>query len=382
MRDIYQKKNYISARLIFISAVFVILVFTASLLPDVLSYDELTAQDIELSEQEATVRAIKRVMPAVVNINVYDREQTVTLDLQTGESTRQEERIQKSEGSGVIISDNGYIITNKHVIDSARDATAEYRVILDSGQEYYAQLISRDPLYDIAVLKIFDKNLPTVELGDSDALEPGMSVIAIGNALGRYQNTVTKGIVSGLGRSVPVTDIAGRPQALDNVIQTDAGINPGNSGGPLVDLRGRVVGINTAIDSSGEAIGFAIPINDIRPIIQSIRAEDRVVRPQLGVRYIMLTPKIANDNGLGRTSGAWITSTDGSPAVVPDSPAAEAGLQENDIIFEINAIPVMRESTLLSIIQKYRPGDRIGMKVQRGEKIIIQEVVLGEFSGN
>lgn len=337
------------------------------------------AQDIELSEQEAAVRAIKRVMPAVVNINVYDREESVAIDLQTGEQTQEKRRVQKSEGSGILISENGYIITNKHVIDSAKPETAEYRIILNSGQEYYAQLIDKDPLYDLAVLKIFDKNLPTVELGDSDALEPGMSVIAIGNALGRYQNTVTKGIVSGLGRSVPVTEQAGQPQALDNVIQTDAGINPGNSGGPLVDLRGRVVGINTAIDRTGEAIGFAIPINDVRPVVQSIWQEDRIARPQLGVRYMMLTPKIAKDNNLARSSGAWITGQDNGPSVVPGSAADEAGLQEGDIIFEINAIKIEKDNTLLSVIQQYRPGDRIGLKIQRRDKVLIRQVVLQDF---
>jgi len=341
--------------------------------------EALVAQDLELDEQKAAVRAIKQVMPAVVSITVYDTEESVTLNLESGEQKREERRVQKSEGSGVLISPDGYILTNKHVVNSARPDTAEYRVILNSGKEYYAQLISQDPLYDLAVLKIFDKNLPTVELGDSDALEPGTSVIAIGNALGRYQNTVTKGIVSGLGRSVPVTDQAGQPEALDNVIQTDAGINPGNSGGPLVDLNGRVVGINTAIDQTGEAIGFAIPINDVRPIVQSIQNEDRIVRPQLGVRYMMLTAKLAKDNGLPRESGAWITGQGEEPAVLPGSAADRAGLQAGDIIFEINAEKVRQDNTLLSLIQHYRPGDRIGLKVQRGGKVLIKEVVLQEF---
>lgn len=337
-----------------------------------------TAEDLRLDDQEATVRAIKKVMPAVVSIVVYDRSETV-LDLSTGQAGK--ERMEKGSGTGFLISPDGLILTNKHVVEAGDQATAEYRILLNSGKQYYAQLIGKDPINDLAVLKIFDKNLPYVELGDSDKLEVGTTVIAIGNSLGRYQNSATKGIVSGLGRSLVASDqTATTIESLDNVIQTDAEINLGNSGGPLLTLDGKVVGIDVAMDEAGTSIGFAIPINDARPVIQSVRQTGRIVRPRLGVRYIMLTPETAQDKGLGTTSGALVLSgQDGSPAVMPDSPAAKAGIRDGDIILEINAIKLEGKNTLLSILQKFQPKNKIGLKIRRGNKILIKTVELDEF---
>ncbi len=338
------------------------------------------AEDLRLDEQEATIRAINKVMPAVVSIIVYDYKDFVALDVPSGKKEIRKYRKKLGEGTGFLISPDGYILTNKHVVAGADPKTGEYRVILNSGKEYYAQLIGIDPLNDLAVIKIFDKNLPFVELGDSDRLSIGASVIAIGNALGRYDNSATKGIVSAVGRSLVASDQSGYSEALDNLIQTDAKINVGNSGGPLIDLFGRVVGINTAVEAAGSAIGFAIPINDARPVIKSVKERGRIVRPYLGVRYRMLTPLLARDNNLPRTSGAWITAGESSlPAVVPGSPAAKAGIQAGDIIFEINAIKIKGIHTLLSIVGRYQPGDRIGLKIQRGNKIIIRIVTLEEY---
>jgi S1-C subfamily serine protease len=256
-----------------------------------------------------------------------------------------------------------------------------YRIILNSGKQYYAQLIGKDPLNDLAVLRIFEKDLPFAKLGDSNSLQIGTTVIAIGNALGLYQNTATKGIVSGLGRSITASDkYNSNIEILDNIIQTDAEINPGNSGGPLLNLQGQVIGINVAIDETGSAIGFAIPINDARPVIKSIIKSGRIIRPKLGLHYIMLTSEMAIDNKLNRTSGAWINS--GGTTDMPiekNGPADIAGLQAGDIIFEINAIKVEGKDTLLSIIQRYQPGDKIGMKVMRGARILIITAILGEF---
>ncbi|MBI4779427.1 trypsin-like peptidase domain-containing protein [Candidatus Falkowbacteria bacterium] len=231
------------------------------------------------------------------------------------------------------------------------------------------------------MLKIFDKNLPYVGLGDSDKLQIGSTAIAIGNALGRYQNSATKGIVSGLGRSIEASDQTGaNAESLDNVIQTDAEINLGNSGGPLVDLNGNVIGINVAIDQAGSSIGFAIPINDAKPVIKSVREIGRIVRPRLGLRYVMLTPEIAQANKLTRSSGAWISASQGGTAsILPDSPAAKAGLKEGDIITEINAIKLQDRVTLLSIIQKYKPGDKIGLRVFRDGKFLVLIATLDEF---
>lgn len=330
------------------------------------------ADSLQLDEQEASIRAIAMARPAAVSIVVYD-------ELPAGGKPVAEQEI-KGRGTGFIISQEGYIITNKHVIAAASDK-GSYRIILNSGKQYYAQLIGKDPIYDLAVLRIFDKDLPFVALGDSRKLKVGSSVIAIGNALGLYQNSATKGIVSGLGRSIIAGDDAsGQYEALDNVIQTDAEINPGNSGGPLIDLEGRVIGINVAIDRKGTSIGFAIPVNDARPIIRSILESGRIIRPKLGLRYTMLTPEIALDNDLSRQNGAWINSgKDASDPIVPDGPADKAGLLAGDIVFEVNAIKVENEDTLMSIIQRYRPGERIGLKVQRGAKVLILVVELGEF---
>ncbi len=342
---------------------------------------DIVAENLQLDEQEAAIRAIAEVRPAVVNIIVYDEKDVLTIDVSTGLKNIKSKRVLRGRGTGFIINSDGYIITNKHVVDSASDK-GSFRIIMNNGKQYYAQLIAKDPLNDLAVLKIFDEDLPFVRLGDSNSLQIGTSVIAIGNALGLYQNSATKGIISGLGRSIVASEESnGQLEALDNIIQTDAEINPGNSGGPLIDLYGRVIGINVAIDENGSAIGFAIPINDARPVINSIIESGRIIRPRLGLRYIMLSPEIAIDNNLNRTNGAWITAGDmGGEAIVKNGPADISGLLPGDIIFEINAIKVEGKDTLLSIVQRYKPGDKIGMKVLRGEKVLILIAELDEFS--
>lgn len=342
--------------------------------------EPLTADILKLDEQEATIRAIKKVMPAVVSIIIYDEKEIITLDLATGKQLVKKEKVKAGSGTGFIISADGLILTNKHVVGSAEEKSAQYQVVLASGKEYYAQLIGKDPINDLAVLKIFDKNLPSVELGDSDTLEIGTSVIAIGNVLGKYQNSVTKGIVSGLERNLIASDSTGNMQNLSNTIQTDAEINLGNSGGPLITLEGRVIGVNVAIDEAGKSIGFAIPINDAKPVIKSVKERGLIIRPRLGVRYVMITPVMAEKEKLARISGARIIKgDDGSAAVVPGSPAEKAGLTEGDIIFEVVGIKVEGKNTLLSITQRFKPKDKLGLKIQRGSKIIIRTVELDEF---
>jgi serine protease Do len=340
---------------------------------------EGATEQAEFNEQESTIRAIEKTMPAVVNITVHQTEEVTRLKAPNGEKVTEEKRVEKGSGTGFIISSDGYIITNKHVIHTDRPADTQYRVILSSGKKYYAQLIDKDPLHDLAVLKIYDKGLPSVDLGNSENLKVGATVIAIGNALGEYQNTVTKGIVSGLGRSLQASG-NGVTEFLSNVIQTDAEINLGNSGGPLIDLKGDVVGVNVAVDQRGSDIGFAIPIDDVKPVINSIRKNGTIVRPQLGVRYVMLDPQIAQEKEVKRDRGALvITGEEGEPAVVEDSPADQAGLMAGDIIFEINAVKIKDDNDLRSVVQRYKPGDRIGMKIQRGNKIFIRETELQKF---
>lgn len=339
------------------------------------------ADNLRLDDQEATIRAINKVMPAVVSIIITDVESSVIVNLNTGEQTEEKSKVRKGSGTGFLISPDGLILTNKHVVGAGDDKTADYRVILSSGKQYYAQLIGKDPINDLAVLKIFDKNLPFVQLGDSDRLEIGATVVAIGNTLGRYQNSATKGIVSGLGRSIEASDQSGKQaEVLDNVIQTDAEINMGNSGGPLIDLSGNIVGINVAIDQTGSAIGFAIPVNDAKPVIKTVKEIGRIVRPRLGVRYRMLTPVIAQELKLAKGSGAWITTNVvQGPSVLAGSPADKAGLRPGDIIMEINGIKLENKTTLLSVIQKYKPGNKIGLRVFRDGKIIILTAALDEF---
>ena len=341
----------------------------------------LVADTLRLDDQEATIRAINKVIPAVVNIIVLDQQTTTIINLTTGEQTQKTEIVRKGSGTGFLISADGLILTNKHVVGAANEKTGQYKILLNSGKQYYAQLIGKDPINDLTVLKIFDKNLPYVQLGDSDQLSIGTTVIAIGNALGRYQNSATKGIVSGVGRNIEASDQSGNiSEILDNVIQTDAEINPGNSGGPLVDLAGNIVGINVAIDQSGSAIGFAIPINDAKPVVKSVREIGRIVRPRLGVRYHMLTPELAQQLKLAKDSGAWISvNQDGTPSVLAGSPADKAGLKPGDIVTEINGIKLQGKATLISVIQKFKPGDRIGLKVFRDGKFINLIAVLDEF---
>lgn len=373
--------NYYMKKYLIIGLIFLV---SLSIGLSVYNYPEINkviADSLRLDDQDATIRAIKKVMPAVVNIIVMDKETATVIDLFTGEQTQKTETVKKGSGTGFLISPDGLILTNRHVVGTGNEKTAEFKIILNTGKQYYAQLIGKDPINDLAVLKIFDKNLPFVELGDSDKLQIGSTVIAIGNTLGRYQNSATKGIVSGLGRSIAASDQNGaNAEALDNVIQTDAEINPGNSGGPLVDLAGKIIGINVAIDQAGSSIGFAIPINDARPVIKSAREIGRIVRVRLGIRYVMLTPQTAQDNKLLRNSGAWIVpSIDGTPPILPDSPAAKAGLKSGDIITEVNAIKLEDRTTLLSVVQKYKPGNKIGLKVFRGGKFLVLIATLDEF---
>lgn len=328
-------------------------------------------------EQEATVRAIKKVSPAVVNINVSVK--TIRTSMINGVATTS--RIDTSDGSGTgfIISSDGLIITNKHVIDTEKGADVSYRVTLANGQRQYAMLIGKDPLNDLALLKIFDKNLPFVELGDSDKLPLGSSVVAIGNALGMYQNSVTKGIISGLNRDVVAYDSAGRPENLANVLQTDAQINLGNSGGPLVDLTGKVIGVNVAMDSSGQSIGFAIPINDVKSVIRSAKEKGHIVRPRLGVQYLTINQDLVEKYKLTQNQGAWIYSDDQVSSIAPNSPASRAGLLNNDIILEIDGHKLSQQKTLISIVQNYQPGQKIKLKVWRSNKALVIEIVLDKY---
>ena len=292
-------------------------------------------------------------------------------------------------GTGFIVSEDGMILTNKHVV---LDTEAEYTVLTNDGKSYPAKVLARDPIQDLAVIKISQEktvnnqgdftltNFPVVKLGDSDSLQIGQTVIAIGNALGEFRNTVSAGVVSGLGRSITASG-GGLSETIEDVIQTDAAINQGNSGGPLLNLKGEVIGIDTAMVQGAQNIGFAIPINYAKKDIEQIKASGKIVYPYLGVRYVLITEKIQKDNNLGVDYGAWIVKGEGGePAVAQGSVAESAGLKENDIILEFNGEKITTENSLAKIIQKYNPGDQISLKIIRDKEEKTVSVTLGERS--
>ena len=271
-------------------------------------------------------------------------------------------------GTGFIITSDGYIVTNKHVV---ADEEAEYTVMMNDESKYDAEVVARDPTTDFAVLKIEGKDFPTIELGDSDELKVGQTVIAIGNALGEFRNTVSVGVISGLSRSITASSFGFGSENLVGVIQTDASINHGNSGGPLLNLAGQVIGINTAIAQDAQNIGFAIPINEVKNSIESVKEYGKIIKPWLGVRYIMINKSIAESNKLDVDYGALIIRGEERTdlAVIPGSPADKAGLVENDIILEVNGEKIDQNYPLMKAIAKFKPGDEITLKVlHKGEE--------------
>ncbi len=265
-------------------------------------------------------------------------------------------------GSGFIVSSDGLIVTNRHVVS---DTSAKYTVHLSNGKSYDATVLARDAVLDVAVVKIQAYGLPSLQLGDSDTLRLGQSVIAIGNALGQFQNSISVGVVSGLSRSITAGDETGSSESLDHVIQTDAAINPGNSGGPLLDLSGRVVGMNTAIVQGSENIGFAIPINSIKTVISSVQRTGKIVRPYIGIRYETIDSDYQKQNHLSVDYGVIILpgAKKGELAVIPGSPADKAGLVENDIILEVDGVKLDQDHDLANIIRQKNVGDTVHLTV-------------------
>lgn len=297
-----------------------------------------------------------------------------------GQNQNQNTQIQKQEiggGSGFFISPDGLAITNKHVID---DPDATYAAYTSDGVKRKIKIISKDPVLDIAVIKISGTDFPYLDLGNSDGVKVGQSVIAIGNALGEFRNTVSLGIVSGLSRSIMASDISGKSELLDQVIQTDAAINPGNSGGPLVDLSGKVVGVNVAIAYGSENIGFALPSNEVGSALSSVKNYGKIVRPFLGVGYVEITSEIKSEKKLPVDYGALISGDGADPAVVKNSPAEKAGIKAGDIILEIDGEKLSKERSLASVIRDKKIGDKITIKILRGGSEKIFTVTLGKIS--
>jgi serine protease Do len=291
-------------------------------------------------------------------------------------------------GTGFIISEDGMILTNKHVV---QDEEADYTILTNDGKKYPARVLARDPIEDLAILKIGKEKIitqngdfneqvfPMIKIGDSANLQIGQTTIAIGNALGEFRNTISVGVVSGLGRTITASG-GGIIETLEDVIQTDAAINKGNSGGPLLNIKGEVIGINVAMAEQAQSIGFSIPINKAKRDIEQIKTIGKIIYPFLGVRYVLITPEIQKEKELSVGYGALVIKGEkGEVAIVADSSAEKAGLQEGDIILEINSEKITPQNSLSRIIRKYNPEDQISLKILREEKQEIINIVLGEY---
>jgi S1-C subfamily serine protease len=266
-------------------------------------------------------------------------------------------------GTGFLITADGMIVTNKHVVS---DSGADYSVITNDGKDYPAKVLALDPNQDIAIIKIDGQNFPILELGGSDALKIGQTVIAIGNSLGEFSNTVSRGIISGLKRNITASGSNfGQPEKLNDIIQTDAAINPGNSGGPLLNINGEVIGINVAIAQGAQNIGFAIPANDIKKAVDQVKSVGRIITPYLGVRYLPIDQAIQKNNNLPYSYGVLVVrgAAVSDLAVIPGSPADLAGIVENDIILEINGVKIDENNSLPSLVAKYEVGEEITLKI-------------------
>lgn len=356
------------------------------------------------SEDELVTALVKKVQPAVVSIaiskevrsfsnrtgpNIFPfddffegfgfpfRVETPAPQPQQGESQGGKKQV-VGGGTGFIVSSDGLILTNKHVV---ADDAAEYTVVTNDGKQYVAKVLAQDPVNDLALIQIEAKGLPTVTLGDSDKIAIGQTVVAIGNSLAQFPNTVTKGVVSGLGRRVTAGDNRGLSEVIEGAIQTDAAINPGNSGGPLVNLKGEVIGINTAVSQAGQLIGFAIPVNEAKRAITSVKKSGKIVRPWLGVRYVIVTKELAKENQLSVDYGALVLRGEKQTdfAVIPGSPADKAGIVENDIILEIDGSRIDTDHSLVRLIARKNPGETIELKVLSKGKEKVVKVELGEF---
>ncbi len=360
-----------------------------------------------INEEKVIIDTVKKLSPAVVSVIISkylpkvkksfmspfgpfqlpgSEEKEDKTVKPTGEKDEQghpkEQHVQIGGGSGFVVhssKDHSLILTNKHVV---HDKEAEYTVLM-GDKEHEAEVLSNDPLNDIAILKIKTAGLPTLDLGDSSKIQIGQTVIAIGTALGIFTNSVSKGIISGLSRRIAASLGEGQEtEVLRGVIQTDVAINQGNSGGPLIDSDGKVIGINTAIIFGAQNIGFAIPINWAKRDLEDILKYGKIERPYLGLRYMMLNEKIQKQYGFETGAGALVVSDHlpDSKAVIPDSPADKAGIKENDVITAINGKELDEKAELADLIQELKIGDEVEMEILRdGKEKVKTKVKLEEM---
>ncbi len=366
-----------------------------SLMPQVGQKQEVQQGYVSnISYEQAIIDSVKNASPSVVsiiiskNLPVYEEQYINPFQgfPDFGPQLQIPQYVQKGTqkqevgaGSGFIVSEDGLILTNKHVVV---DKDAEYTVLTNDGKKYPAKVLALDPVQDLAVVKIESENkFPAIKLGDSFGIQIGQGAIAIGNALGEFRNTVSVGVISGLGRTISASGGQGFSETLEDVIQTDAAINLGNSGGPLINLKGEVIGVNTAIAEGAQSIGFAIPINIAKKDISQITNSNKIVYPFLGVRYVLVDDAIKQKYNLSVDYGALVLKgSSGEPAITKDSAAEKAGLKEKDVILEINGEKITKDNSMAKIIQEYNPGDQIKIKLLRGKEQMEVDAVLGERS--
>ena len=325
-----------------------------------------SVSQVHIDESSAVITAVARVMPAVVVI------QSSSSGGVLGGAN--------GIGSGSIFDSNGWILTNKHVVDGADQISVQ----LNDSRIFKGRVYGIDTLTDLAIVKIDATGLPAAPLGSSDALQLGQLAIAIGNPLGTFENTVTTGVVSGLGRQIRAGDTVGTSsEQLNNLIQTDAAINPGNSGGPLINSAGQVIGINTAVNQNAQGIGFAIPINVARPIMKLAVAGKEIARPWIGVYYTPIDAQLAKDRGLSVNHGVLIdAAANGAPGVFPGSPAAKAGLKDGDVVVAVDGAVVDQDHDLSTRILPHVPGDVVALSVVRAGRTMEIRVTLGTLPKN
>jgi serine protease Do len=326
---------------------------------------QATPVPLVITVDDQVSRAVTAVGPAVVTI-------TTTIDAQATDLFSLPET---GVGSGVIYDSAGWIVTNHHVVDSADTVQVE----LPDGRKFTGNVYGVDTLTDLAIVKIDATGLPAAHIGDSSTIKPGQLAVAIGSPLGTFTNSVTSGVISALGRDVPVTDpSSGQQHVLHNLIQTDAAINPGNSGGPLIDGAGTVIGINTAVASSAQGIGFAIPVNIAKPIMDQAIAGQQLQRPWMGVFYVPVNRSVADEQKLPIDYGAYVSKpSTGQPAVGAGTPAEAAGLQDGDIITAIDGRRVDGHNPLDDVLSQYKPGDTITLTVLRAGQTMQLQLTLG-----
>jgi len=343
------------------------------------------------------VQIVKKILPAMVSITSSKNLNRIITPIPANLSAKKKsekdfylnylepaanigKKIKISSGSGFIVEKNGIILTNRHVVE---DPKADYFVILHNNKKLRPKILAKNPINDVAVLKIEYSGLPTIELGDSSSLELGEEVIAVGNVLGLFRNTVSRGVISGLSREITAQgSFDSRKTHLRGLIQTDAAINPGNSGGPLINRRGEAIGINAAMIMGTENIGFAIPINNAKRDLEDLKKYGHIRQPFLGLRYVCIDEDLKEKFNLPVEKGALVLPEPGPggfrEAVIPKSPAAKAGVKEGDIIVSVNGKRIGADKLIEDVLQEIKIGEKIMLEIIRGKKKKRLKAILGE----